>query len=280
MARASADKSIPPPLRALGGWVDAEWFDRSVLDGREVVSITLPQLPGSRKQSFELADRSVRQVGPKKATKPKPAAMPDKVPRGIGEVLDDVGMIRAAAFRRPRFFFEAAPTLFFADIPLANLKARAADRLRRNLIENAYRGCVLACGLEGVAGMFWPNQDAELTAFIRAASPPHALHPQFDAMEAQRRAAAPRSGRREAPEQRAERERLLAELDGLRAKVVELERQQSVLGAMEALGLDDARLKAMLLLLHPDKHGNSEAANEAAKWVNGLREALRSSKRS
>ena len=253
--------------------MEAEWFDRSVLDGREIVSISLPPLPGSRKQSFELAERSVRQVGPKKPARPKPAA--EVVPQGIGQVLDDVGMVRAAAFRRPRFFFEAAPTLFFADIPLANLKARAADRLRRNLIENAYRGCVLSCGPGGVAGMFWPSQEAELTAFIRAAAPPHALHPQFDVAEAQRRGAAPapRSG-----QQRAERERLLAELDGLRAKVVELERQQSVVGAMEALGLDDARLKAMLLLLHPDKHGNSEAANEAAKWVNGLREALKGKK--
>ena len=43
---------------------------------------------------------------------------------------------------------------------------------------------------------------------------------------------------------------------------------------METLGLDDARLRAMLLLLHPDKHANSPAATEAAKWVNGLRDIL------
>jgi hypothetical protein len=64
-------------------------------------------------------------------------------------------------------------------------------------------------------------------------------------------------------------------MDLLRNRIAELQRGQSVLGAMETLGLDDARLKAMLLLLHPDKHGNSEAANEAAKWVNGLRDALK-----
>jgi hypothetical protein len=31
----------------------------------------------------------------------------------------------------------------------------------------------------------------------------------------------------------------------------------------------------MLRLLHPDKHGGSEAANEAAKWINGLRDLLK-----
>ena len=61
----------------------------------------------------------------------------------------------------------------------------------------------------------------------------------------------------------------------MRARIAELQRLHSVEGALETLGLTDARLKAMLLLLHPDKHGNSEAANEAAKWVNGLRDVLK-----
>jgi hypothetical protein len=59
VARSSADKSIPPPLRALGGWADAEWFDRAVLLQDEVVGLTLPKLPGLRKQSFELAERAM-----------------------------------------------------------------------------------------------------------------------------------------------------------------------------------------------------------------------------
>jgi hypothetical protein len=45
---------------------------------------------------------------------------------------------------------------------------------------------------------------------------------------------------------------------------------------MEKLGLDDGRLKSMLTLLHPDKHGGSDAANDAAKWINNLRDLLKS----
>ena len=63
-------------------------------------------------------------------------------------------------------------------------------------------------------------------------------------------------------------------------QVVELERLHSVAGAMKTLGLDDDRLRAMLLLLHPDKHANSAAANEAAKWVNGLRDVLKENRKS
>ena len=294
MSKTPADKSLPPPLRALGGWQDADWFDPSILTQQDIVGFTLPALPGSRKQNFELAERTAPQPAAKKRPAPKAAATPARIPSGISEILDDIGAMGAAAFRRPRFFFEAAPTLFFADIPSANLKARSADALRRNLIHNALRGCVLTVGPKSVAAMFWPSQDIELTLFVRSAAPPHPLHLQFDQAEEERRTtpssrrssppeAAPTKGRTSPPqrdlEERAARERLLAELDGLRSKVVELERSLSVAGAMKTLGLDDERLRAMLLLLHPDRHANSEAANAAAKWVNGLRDVLKESRK-
>ena len=72
--------------------------------------------------------------------------------------------------------------------------------------------------------------------------------------------------------------KLLAEIAGLRTQVDGLRQSQSALGAMESLGLDDARLKSMLRLLHPDKHANDAAANEAAKWINNLRDLLKASK--
>jgi hypothetical protein len=268
--------------------MDAEWFDPSILSESEIVGFSLPPVPGSRKQNFELDERTAIAAELKKRGAKK--AAPARVPTGIAQILDDAGSIQAASFRRPRFFFGAAPTLFFAAIPAAKLKARAADALRRNLIANAYRGCVLSHQPDIVTAMFWPSNEAEVTAFVRAAKPPHALHTQFDRAETERRAAEParRGGlgrvagaapSRRGQQDHVERERLLAELDGLRAKIGELERRQSVEGAMETLGLTDARLRAMLLLLHPDKHGNSEAANEAAKWVNGLRDLLRRSGR-
>jgi hypothetical protein len=124
--------------------------------------------------------------------------------------------------------------------------------------------------------MFWPEQETDVTSFVTLAGPPYPLHVQFGQAAAPRPAAGgTRAAEGKASHGRAERERLLAEMDLLRNRIAELQRGQSVLGAMETLGLDDARLKAMLLLLHPDKHGNSEAANEAAKWVNGLRDALK-----
>ncbi len=284
VARKPADTSIPPPLRALGGWEEAEWFDPSVLTEGEVVGITLPAVAGSRKQNFELDERTAAAADPK--TRGAKKAVPARVPAGIGQILDAAGSIQAASFRRPRFFFGAPPTLFFAAVPTAKLKTRAADALRRNLIASAYRGCVLSHRADLVTAMFWPGTEAEVTAFIRAAGPPYALHTQFDRAEEERRSAEParrgslgRASAAAPPSQRqqdtAERERLLTELDGLRAKICELERLHSVEGAMETLGLTDARLRAMLLLLHPDKHGNSEAANEAAKWINGLRDVLR-----
>ena len=131
--------------------------------------------------------------------------------------------------------------------------------------------------------MFWPAADHDITAFVVEAAPPYALHAQFDqpaaalreAGQPPRRETKPREDR---PLPLSERERLLRELADLRNRVAELQQSQSALGAMEALGLDDARLKSMLRLLHPDKHGGSEAANEAAKWVNNLRDLLKSAR--
>jgi hypothetical protein len=73
----------------------------------------------------------------------------------------------------------------------------------------------------------------------------------------------------------AREQRLLQDVAALRAQIDALQRANSVTGAMEQLGLDDARLKSMLRLLHPDKHGGSEAANDAAKWLNNLRDLLK-----
>ncbi len=282
-----ADTSTPPPLRALGGWDDAEWFCPSILSEEEVVGLTLPKLPGVRKQNFHLVERSAP-LPPRKVPRGAKAAPVAKPPAtGIGPILDGLYVLRAAAFRKPTFFFEAPPILYFADIPAANLKLRAADTLRRDLIQNALRGCVVRHDGTHLMAMFWPNAETDITAFVSAASPPHPLHIQFAEAELERTLAGraqpeppnrtPRPARERALHE-TERADLLRELETLRRRISDLQRSQSAIGAMEALGLDDARLKSMLLLLHPDKHANSAAANEAAKWVNGLRDLLKAGK--
>ena len=273
MAKPSVDKSVPPPLRALGGWPDADWFCPTILSAEEVVGMTLPKLPGCRKQTFHLVERSALQPPPKRGRPAPKATVPKRVAATIGELLDDLGVIRAAAFRKPTFFFEAAPTLYFAEIPAAKLKARAADTLRRDLIRTAFRGCVVRQEADRVTAMFWPGAEHAITAFVSAAAPPYALHSHFDGPGPPPRAAGATRAATKADD--ADRNRLLSELAGLRARIAELQQSQSALGAMETLGLDDARLRAMLLLLHPDRHANSQAANDAAKWVNGLRDLLR-----
>ena len=276
-----ADTSIPPPLRALGGWEDADWFCPSILSEDEVVGLTLPKLPGVRRQNFHLVERSAPAAKPARAAKAAPVGKPAA---GIGPILDGLRVSRAAAFRKPTFFFEAPPILYFADIPAASLKIRAADSLRRALIQNVLRGCVVRQDGTHVMAMFWPSAEAEITAFVSAASPPYPLHAQFAQAEAERglagRPAQAPPGRTAHPARddgahAAERADLLRELDSLRTRVSELQQSQSAVGAMETLGLDDARLRSMLLLLHPDKHANSAAATEAAKWVNGLRDLLK-----
>ena len=280
-----ADPAIPPPLRALGGWDDADWFCASILSEEDVVGLTLPKLPGLRKQNFHLVERSAPPPpGRGRGSKPAPVARPSA--SGIGPILDGLRVSRAAAFRKPTFFFEGPPILYFADIPAANLKIRAADTLRRDLIQNALRGCVVRQDGAQVMAMFWPSAETDITAFVSAAAPPFPLHAQFAQAEADRALAGrprqeppasparpPRAARDRSHD--AERAALLRELDTLRRRVSELQQSQSVIVAMETLGLDDARLKSMLVLLHPDKHANSEAATEAAKWVNGLRDMLK-----
>ncbi len=284
MARTGTERAAPPPLRALGGWLVAEWFCPTVLTDAEVVGFTLPKLAVCRKQNFRLVERS--------------AAAPDASPRGptgqavrspkrpqasLADILDEFGATRAASFRRPSFLFESAPVLYFADMPAARLKIRSADSLRRALIGSGLRGCVLRVEPKSVLAMFWPDAEHDITAFVSEAEPPYALHAQFGQQDAavQDRAPPPRRSARPEPAEgdpafpAGERNRLLSELAALRSRIAELQQSQSALGAMETLGLDDARLKAMLRLLHPDKHGGSEAANEAAKWVNNLRDLLK-----
>ncbi len=285
-----ADTSIPPPLRALGGWDDAEWFCPGILSEEEVVGLSLPRLPGTRKQNFHLVERSAPLAAGKAPRGGGPDAASKAAAGGIGPILDGLKVIRAAAFRKPSFFFESPPVLYFADIPAASLKIRAADALRRELIQIALRGCVVRQDGTRVMAMFWPSAETDITAFVSAALPPYPLHLQFALAEAERAVAgrappeppgrAPRHdrGARDRKTHEAERAELLRELDTLRRRVSELRQSQPAIVAMETLGLDDARLRSMLLLLHPDRHANSEAATEAAKWVNGLRDLLKASR--
>ena len=287
MARHATD-TAPPPLRALGGWLAADWFCPSVLSDAAVVGFTLPKLAGCRKQNFRLVERSA--ASPPAETAPAELAKkPPKTPQAsLANILDEYGATRAAAFRRTTFLFESAPVLFFSEIPPRNLKIRAADNLRRALVGSLLRACVLRVETKLVLAMFWPASEHEITAFVSEALPPYPLHAQFDRPElvAQRGRPEPRRTAESDREQAAgtrplapgERERLLRELAELRSRVTELQQFQSALGAMETLGLDDARLKSMLRLLHPDKHGGSEAANEAAKWVNNLRDLLKTAR--
>ncbi len=305
VSNARAEEAAPPPLRALGGWPSAEWFCMSVLLDEGVVGFTLPKVDGGRKQNFRIVERALAQA----PGKPRPAAPPTRKAVGLPQILDEAGALDAAAFRRTTFLFEAAPVLFFARLRLSGLKIRAANALRVRLVESGHRACVLHLEGPHATVMFWPGAEMEITAFVTAAGPPYPLHAQFDLADEDLRLAA--GGRRQALKGQdraasaaggklhvnrgskdgqsaggAEREQerrllrhanaaLLREIATLRTQVEELRQSQSALGAMEALGLDDARLKSMLRLLHPDKHANSEAANDAAKWINNLRDLLR-----
>ena len=170
MAKAGAEKTgadiaIPPPLKALGGWADAEWFVPTVVSDDEVVGLTLPDLPGRKKQSFRIVDRSAPDLprGRKTAVSPDgPAA------RGIGHVLDWIGATQVAVFRRTTLLFDSKPVLYFATIPLANLKARTANRLRRALMDTHFRGCIVHTEASAATAMFWPDAESEITGFIAA----------------------------------------------------------------------------------------------------------------
>jgi len=296
----TAETDVPPPLKALGGWVSADWFSASVLSDQEVVGITLPTLAGLRKQAFRLVERSTPANAAPNAVEKSFFGRRQSISARLGRILGEYGACKAAAFGRAKLLFESAPTLFFAELPNARLKARAANKLRLQLIENELRGCILDFGKTHCIGMFWPSTETDITLFIDAAMPAQPMHIQFDQAE-DARAKALDSGRKTGPAQppekipssgkqargdqplgarerkrlHAEKDALIQEVNGLRAHIEKLQKSQSALGAMEQLGLDDSRLKSMLRLLHPDKHGGSEAANEAAKWINGLRDLLK-----
>jgi hypothetical protein len=295
-----ADTDIPAPLKALGGWVSADWFSASVLSDEEVVGITLPKLAGLRKQTFRLVERTTLRNAPSNAVEKTTFGRRQSISAKLGHILDEYGALNAAAFGRTRLLFDPAPTLFFATLLNARLKARAANKLRLQLIENELRGCILDFGKTQSIAMFWPSVETDITQFVDAAVPAQPMHVQFDQAE-DARAKALEDGRKTSPPQvpenthssgkrpkddpplgarerkrlHSEKAALIREVNDLRAHIEKLQQSQSALGAMEQLGLDDSRLKSMLRLLHPDKHGGSEAANEAAKWINGLRDLLK-----
>jgi len=270
--------------------MDAAWFSDSVLTDENVVGIALPKLPGIRKQSFSLVERSAQKPvrGGKRAS--APLTRRASAAAVLGQILDEYGATRAAAFGRARLIFEPLPTLFFAELALSRVKLRAANKLRRLLIDNSFRACVLRVEQARAIIMVWPATETAITLFVEAASPTQKMHIQFDRAEDARakslQTAAPGQpvqtkskdqplGTRERKRLESENTALLQQITDLRAEIARLQKSQSALGAMEQLGLDDARLKSMLRLLHPDKHGGSEAATEAAKWINGLRDLLK-----
>ena len=281
MSKGQADIPIAPPLAALGGWSDAAWFCASVLSDAEVVGFDFPSLAGVRKQSFHVIDRTLSS-GPRSKKVNAAAKIPPKRMAGkLANILDDYGATRAVACCRSKFLFESGPVLFFADIPLAKVKLRSANKLRRELIDIGVRGCIVGVESISTTAMFWPRDENAITDFINAAQPDYQLHADFDRGESSARVPSrPKADASDRSHQRSiEREgKLLQEVTALRQQVEKLRRAQSALGAMEQLGLDDARLKSMLKLLHPDKHGGSDAANEAAQWLNNLREMLKDKK--
>jgi hypothetical protein len=281
VSKGPTDITIAPPLAALGGWSDAEWFCSSILSDAEVVGFDFPPLAGVRKQSFHVIDRTTSSAPRSKKVKAAPRIPPKRTAGKLANILDDYGATRAVACCRSKFLFESGRVLFFADIPLAKVKLRSANKLRRELIDIGVRGCIVGVESISTTAMFWPRDEAAITNFIKGAVPEYHLHIDFDKAEPSLKGRPkPKSDTSERSQQRSvEREgKLLQEVTALRQQVEKLKRAQSALGAMEQLGLDDARLKSMLRVLHPDKHGGSEAANEAAKWLNNLREMLKDKK--
>jgi hypothetical protein len=279
MSNDQMDKTAAPPLAALGGWQDADWFSPSILTDDQVIGFTIPPVAGLRKQSFVVVDRTAHDQASPAKTKATPGPPPKRLAGKLAQILDAYGATAAVSCSRSRFIFESAPLLFFADIPLKKLKARAATKLRNELIGIGVTGCIVHVQNLSATGMFWPAAESGITDFVVAAAPDHALHPAFDfaPKSVDPRAPALKTGRAAQRETRdtSREKRLLREVDELRRQVEASKRAQSTVGAMALLGLDDARLKSMLKLLHPDKHGGSEAASEAAKWLNNLREALK-----
>lgn len=245
-----------------------------MLSDEDVVAFELPRLSGIRQQSFHVIDRTRNAAHSRKA-KPVPAETPKRLAGKLARLLDSFGAVNAVASSRTRLLFESAPILFFADIPAARLKQRPANKLRRDLVALELRACVVRAGDALATLMIWPLAEQAITAFVNAAVPDYQTNPDFERAlrapdsrplrPAGRGAAA--GGDREA--------KLLGQIATLQKQIETLTRAQSARGAMEQLGLDDTRLKSMLKLLHPDKHANSEAATEAAKWLNAMRDLLK-----
>jgi hypothetical protein len=267
-----AGTSPLPALTALGGWSDADWFCPSVLSDGDVVGFTFPDLAGLRRQSFHVVDRS-QAAGPgSKDVKAASSTPPSRLPGKVANIFERFGVRRAVACCRSKLFFESGAVLFFGEFPLAKLKQRSANKLRRELIEIGVLGCILRIDNGSAIGMFWPRIESTITRFVNAASPEHALHKDFEKAAISGGSANAGSSAKSADAREA---KLVQEIIGLRKQVEALKGGQSPLAAMEQLGLDDARLKSMLKLLHPDKHANSAEATEAAKWLNNLRDVLR-----
>jgi hypothetical protein len=249
-----------------------------LLSDRNIVAFELPKLPGLRQQAFDVIDRAL-DAPPSRKAKQEPQKAPKRTAGKLAALLDGIGAVRAVASARSRFLFGSAPVLFFADVPSAKLKVRSANKLRRDLVGIGVRACVLSVRSDFTTLMLWPSTQANITAFIDAAAPEHRIHPEFEAASHQpigRPAQAAGGTDRRPAKHGSDREaRLLAQIAALQRQVDALARAQSAQGALEQLGLDDARLKSMLKLLHPDKHGNSEAATEAAKWLNAMRALLK-----
>jgi hypothetical protein len=264
------------PLLALGGWANADWFSPALMNDATIVGFSLPKLPGLRRQNFNVTERSVAEKLPRGKKPPVPAIAPKRVAGKLALILESAGTTRAVTCCRSRFLFETGPVLFLAEIPVAKLKPRPAAKLRRELAGIGVHGCVVWLEDGATTLMLWVGTETEITHFINAAQPDHPLHADFFKTLSPAKENAPAGGK--AQQRAADREAaLLAEVAALRVQIGQLQHARSARGAMEQLGLDDARLKSMLRLLHPDKHGNSEAATEAAKWLNNLRDMLKSS---
>jgi hypothetical protein len=266
-------------LAAFGGWQEAEWFSPAVLSDSDIVAFALPALSGVRKQNFRIVDRTLAKDPARKAAPATPAKLPRRVAGKLALLLDSAGAVRAVACCRSRLLFESSPVLFFAEFPGSRLKQRAAAKLRREMVGIGISACVLRAAPDVVTLMCWLSTETGITEFIDRAAPEHAIHADFSlgpnnvptGPARPRTASSGQTRQRESGREAA----LLQQIAVLQGQVKAMARAQSPLSAMEQLGLDDARLKSMLKLLHPDKHGNSEAANEAAVWLNGLRELLR-----
>lgn len=272
------DQKPAPSLMALGGWEDAEWFNPNVLSDSDIVAFALPAVRDVRKQSFRIVERTSSNQPTKAELPPAPNRSPRRLAGKLALLLDSVGAIRAVACCRSRLLFESSPILFFAELLTSRLKQRSANKLRRELLGIGVRACVLRSEQSLTTVMFWTSSETDITDFIARAAPEHLTHPDFD--QPPKNTPIPTAKARDVPARRPNQVEdgremaLLKQITALQTQVEILAHAQSPVGAMKQLGLDDTRLKSMLKLLHPDKHGNSEAAHEAAVWVNGMRELL------